>query len=263
MKTRILLITMLGLAACGGEPSSPQVSLPVSYGLVALSDVDTPEKMAARCEADEAAFRERLAAIEGFDGTPAIRNYYLPLDSLISSATTLQSHASSLSRIHPDPSLQSAAEACDLLINKFFSDLSLSRPVYDALSRLDTSKADAETRYSVEKSLLSYKLAGVDKDDETRERIRTLNEEIAAIGQEFNRNIRDDVRYLELDSVEDLAGLPEDYIASHPPNEDGKIVISTQYPDVLPFLEYAENDALRKEMLTLFNSRAYPQNEPV
>jgi len=263
MKMKVLLMAMLGLAACGGETSSPQVSLPVSYDLVALADIDTAEKMTARCEADEAKFRERLAAIEAFDGTPTLDNYYTPLDSLVSSAVTLQSYASSLSRVHPDADLRSAGEACELLINKFFSDLSLSRPVYDAISRIDTSKADAEARYSVEKSLLSYRLAGVDKDDETRERIRALNEEIAAIGQEFDRNIRDDVRYLELDSAADLAGLPEDYIAAHPPNEDGKILISTQYPDVLPFFEYAENDAHRKEMLKLFNSRAYPQNEAV
>jgi thimet oligopeptidase len=263
MKTRITLTAMLALAACGGESPAPQASLPVSYGMVAISDIDTADKMTARCEADEAGFRERLAAIEAFDGDPTVDNYYVSLDSLISSAATLQSHASSLSRVHPDPDLRAAGETCDLLINKFFSDLSLSRPVYDAVGAIDTSNADSETRYSIDKTLLSYRLAGVDRDEETRERIRALNEEIAAIGQEFDRNIREDVRYLELDSVDDLAGLPDDYVAAHAPNEDGKIVISTQYPDVFPFFEYAESDALRKEMLRLFNSRAYPQNEPV
>ena len=263
MKKRIALTAMLALTACGGEAPAPQASLPASYDMVTVGDIDTAEKLTARCETGEADFRERLAAIEAFDGDPTVDNYYVPLDSLISSATTLQSHASSLSRVHPDPDLRAAGEACDLLINKFFSDLSLSRPVYDGVGAIDTSNADAETRHSVEKTLLSYRLSGVDKDDETRERIRALNEEIAAIGQEFDRNIRGDVRYLELDSVDDLAGLPDDYIAARPPNEDGKILISTQYPDVLPFFEYAESDALRKEMVMLFRSRAYPQNEPV
>ena len=263
MKTRVALLAMLFLAACGGESSSPQTTLPVSYDTVALSDIDTAEKMTARCEAGEADIRERLASLGAFDGVPTVDNFYLPLDSLIASAATLQSYASSLSRVHPDPELRSAGESCDLLINKFFSDLSLSRPVYDAVRAIDTSNADAQTRYSIEKTLLSYRLAGVDKDDETRERIRALNEEIASIGQEFDRNIREDVRYLELDSVDDLAGLPEDYISARPPNEEGVIRISTQYPDVLPFFEYAESDELRKEMRQIYGSRAYPQNEAV
>ena len=263
MKTRIALLAMLFLAACGGDSSPPQTSLPVSYDTVALSDIDTAEKMTARCEAGEAGIRERLALLEAFEGAPTVDNFYLPLDSLIATAATLQSYASSLSRVHPDPELRSAGEACDLLINKFFSDLSLSRPVYDATSRIDTANLDAATRYSIEKTLLSYQLAGVDKDEQTRERISALNEEIASIGQEFDRNIREDVRYLELDSVEDLAGLPDDYIAAHPPNDEGKIVISTQYPDVFPFFEYAESDELRKEMRKIYNSRAYPQNDAV
>jgi thimet oligopeptidase len=139
--------------------------------------------------------------------------------------------------------------------------MSLSRPLYDAVSQLDVAEADDVTRHSVEKLLLSFQLAGVDKDDATRERIRELSDNIVAIGQDFDRNIREDVRYLELDSVDDLAGLPEDYISAHQPNEDGKILISTQYPDVFPFLEYAENDDMRKKMAIIYGQRGYPKNE--
>jgi thimet oligopeptidase len=149
------------------------------------------------------------------------------------------------------------------LLTKLDTDMSLSRPLFDAVGQIDATDADDATKHSLQKLLLSFRLSGVDKEPAVRERIRELNDEIATIGQEFDRNIREDVRYLELDSVEDLAGLPEDYIAAHEPNDDGKIVISTQYPDVFPFFEYAEKDELRKEMLLLFSNRAYPQNEEV
>jgi thimet oligopeptidase len=98
--------------------------------------------------------------------------------------------------------------------------MSLSRPVYDAVSRIDSGDADEATQFSLQKLLLSFRLSGVDKDEAARNRIRELSNEIAAIGQEFDRNIREDTRYLELDSVADLAGLPADYVAAHPPNED-------------------------------------------
>ena len=263
MRIFVALAAVLAASACGGpdEPAAPELA--VSYDAVTLPDIDTAEKFTARCEADEARFRERLAMLESWPGTPTVDNYYRPLDSLIVSAANLVMRASSLGGVHPDGDLRAAAEQCELLVNKLFTDMGLSRPIYEAVSRIDTSDADEETRYSVGKTLLQFRLGGVDKDEATRERIRELSENVSEIGQEFDRNIRDDVRYLELDSVDDLAGLPEDYIAARPPNEDGKILISTQYPDVFPLFEYAENDDVRKEMLLTFRNRAYPQNREV
>lgn len=266
MNIRFLLALLPAflIAACGGDEAEvDEVSLPVSYSTVAVADLDTAEKLTARCEADEAAFRQRMAEIEAFAGTPTVENYLKPLDSLYSSAYTLQFHASSLSGVHPDPDLRSAAEACDLKLQAFTTELGMSRPIFDAMSAIDTSGVDQVARHVLEKGLLSARIAGVDKDEATRTRIRELNDEIAAIGQEFDRNIREAVKYLELDSVDDLAGLPDDYIAAHQPNEEGKIVLSTQYPDVFPFFEYAERDDLRKEMYLLFTTRAYPENEAV
>ena len=228
-----------------------------------MADIDTAGKLTARCESDEARFREHLAVLESFSGTPTVDDYYQSLDSLFVSMSTISSHAFSLGGIHPDADLRSAGEECELLLSRLGTDISLSRPVFDAVIGIDVSDADDTTKYSNEKLLMSFRLSGVDRNEVSRERIRELNDEIAAIGQEFDRNIREDVRYMELDSVDDLAGLPDDYIAAHQPNDDGKIVISTQYPDVFPFFEYAENDDLRKQMLLLFNNRAYPQNEEV
>ena len=251
------------IVACGGSDATPDVSLPVDYVTVNIADVGTAETMAARCASDEAKFRQHLSSLESFEGVPTVSEYYQSLDSLLTSMSTLASHASSLAGVHPDEALRTAGDECSLLINSLATDISLSRPIYEAVSRIDANDADEATRFSLEKLLLSFRLSGVDKDEATRSRIRELNDELTLIGQEFGRNIREDTRYLELDSVDDLKGLPEDYIAAHQPNEDGKILISTQYPDVYPFFEYAERDDLRKEMSLTFNNRAYPQNEAV
>ena len=175
----------------------------------------------------------------------------------------MTSVAQSLSAIHPDPDLRTAGENCAQLLSEIGTDLSLSRPIYEAVSQLDVSNEEPATQHSVEKALLGFRLSGVDKDEATRQRIRELNTELVNIGQTFDRNIRDDVRTLELDSVADLAGLPQDYIDAHPPGEDGKISITTQYPDLFPFITYSESDALRKELLTMYGNRAYPQNKEV
>ena len=49
-------------------------------------------------------------------------------------------------------------------------DYTLDRAVYDALAALDVSKADADTRYYVTRTLRDFRLAGVDKGVEKMER---------------------------------------------------------------------------------------------
>lgn len=260
----IPLLAAVFLAACSQGGSPPEVAdLPIRYAVVNLADIGSAETLSSRCNQDEARFRDHFATLEAYSGTPTIDGYYRSFDSLVSSLGTLSNTAQSLAAVHPDEELRNAGDACSQLLAKVRTDMSLSRPLYDAVSQLDVADADAETRHSVEKLLLSFRLAGVDKGDAARERIRQLNDDIVAIGQDWGRNIREDVRYLELDSIDDLAGLPEDYIASHQPDENGKIRISTQYPDVFPFFEYADRDDLRKEMAKIYGQRGYPQNEPV
>jgi thimet oligopeptidase len=265
-KTKNLIIftaAALLVACTQGEAPEPAAELPVRYAGADLADIGSAEALTELCTTEEAIFREHFGALEAFDGVPTVDGYYRSLDSLFASLQTVSSTASSLAGVHPDKELRDAGDACSQLLAKVVTDMSLSRPLYDAVSRIDIADADATTQHSIEKLLLSFQLAGVDKNDATREKIRELNDEIVAVGQEWDRNIREDVRYLELDSVDDLEGLPEDYVAAHQPNDEGKIVISTQYPDAFPFFEYAERDDLRKALSTAYGQRGYPQNEPV
>ena len=260
----VLAVSVLLISACGqGETPAEDSSLLVRFSAVSLADVASAEALTARCEEEERALREHFAVLESYAGTPTVDGFYRSLDSLGTSRDNMQATASSLSGVHPDEALRAAGEACEQLMAKIGTDMSLSRPLYDDVSNINVEGVDEITRFSIEKTLLSYRLSGVDRSEEARERIRELNDEIISVGQEFDRNIREDVRYLELDSVDDLAGLPEDYIADHQLNEDGKILISTQYPDVFPFFEYAESHDLRKAMSLQYNLRGYPQNEEV
>jgi len=257
-----LLSCAVLITACGqGETPDGTSELSVRYVAVNLADVNTAAALTARCEVEEATFRAHFAELEAYSGTPTIDGYYRSLDSLFSSIGTVEATGSSLGGIHPDEELRTAGEACSQLMSKVTTDMSLSRPLYDAVSRLDVAGVDDATRFSVKKLLLAFRLSGVDLDDAGRERVRELNDEIVAAGQEFDRNIREDVRTLEVDSADELAGLPDDYIAAHQPNDEGKILITTQYPDMYPISEYADSDALRKEMLMLRYQRGYPKNE--
>src|SRR5262249_9206172 len=112
----------------------------------------------------------------------------------------------------------------------------------------------------VQRTLLEFRLAGVDKDDATRDRLKKLNDELTADVTQFERNIADDQRSVEVDGAADLEGLPEDYIARHKPGADGKIKITTDYPDAFPVFKFAKNAGLRQRLYKEFDNRAYPKN---
>jgi len=249
--------------AHSATPEPAVVQLPIRYSVIDLAELKSPQALTDLCEKENQTMREHMAALESFDGKATIDGYYKSLDSLATSLGNMASVAQSLSGIHPDLEFRTAGENCTQLLSEIGTDMGLSRPIFEAVSALDTSTAEQATSFSVEKTLLAFRLSGVDKDEATRDRIRELNTELVNTGQTFSRNIREDVRTMELDSVDDLAGLPEDYIAAHPPGEDGKIRVTTRYPDMIPFVTYSESDELRKDLITMSRNRAYPQNKEV
>lgn len=164
-----------------------------------------------------------------------------------------------LERVHPDATVRDAAEEATREVDRFATELSLNRAAYEALAAVDVSGCDAVTRHYMEKTLRDYRRAGVDRDEATRAQIRELNEQLTAIGQEFARNIQTDTRSVRV-QPRALDGLPEDYVRAHPADDDGLIVITTDYPDYVPFMAYSTDGEARKQLYTEFRNRGYPKN---
>ncbi len=200
---------------------------------------------------------DRMLAVRG---KRTVENTLVPYDEVLLYLDAAGQQAGLMQEVHPDAGFRSTAEKIQQKVAAFYTDLSLNRAVFDALNGIDTSKADAETRYYVERTMRDFRLAGVDKDEATRNKIKALRDELVLIGQEFSRNIRDDKRTVIVDDVKELEGLPADYIERHKPGPDGKITLTIDYPDSLPVFSYAKNDNLRKRMYVAYNNRAYPKN---
>jgi thimet oligopeptidase len=180
---------------------------------------------------------------------------------------------------HPDPNMREAAEGAKQELAKAGTDISLDRDVYAALSALDLDAepgadpgaggaggdspgVDAATRHYLAVTLRDFRRAGVDRDDATRARIRELQEELVGVGQAFERNIRTDTRSATMPASA-LAGLPADYVAAHEADADGMVTVTTDYPDLLPFLKYATDGTAREQLWRLFRQRGYPSNVDV
>lgn len=171
--------------------------------------------------------------------------------------------ASLFGAVHPNKDFQDAAEAVERELSAFSTELALDPELYQAISTVDVSGADAVTRRFWDKTIKDFKRSGVDRDEETRKRIKEITAEIVAIGQDFDRNIIEDIRHIELTGPEELDGLPDDYRAAHKPDEKGVIRISTRYPDAVPFMMYARSARAREALARASKNRAYPKNKDV
>src|SRR5205814_2721230 len=171
--------------------------------------------------------------------------------------------ATLMQQVHPDDAFRDHATEMVRKASAAQTALSLNHDVYQALVSLDVSKADPATRYYVKRQLLEFRLAGVDKDEATRTQLKKLNDQLTEEQSMFDRNISDDQKKVAVADVKDLDGLPQDYIDHHKPDADGKIYITTNYPDYIPAMTFAKSPELRSRLYVAFNTRAYPKNRDV
>lgn len=204
-----------------------------------------------------------LTQLTSYKGPRTIDNTVGPFDEAVRQINTALYLSALMQQVHPDEKFRDAATEMVRKASAVQTDLSLNRAVYDALSSLDISKADAATRYYVQRELLEFRLAGVDKDEATRAKLKKLNDDLTAEQAAFDRNISDDQKKVEVTSPKELDGLPQDYIDRHKPGPDGKIYVTTNYPDALPALKFANSDEFRRRVFLALDNRAYPKNKEV
>ena len=167
-----------------------------------------------------------------------------------------------LSSVHPDAAVMERAEEIEVEVQRYSTDLHLDTDVYRALSSVDPGTLDDDGRRMLAKSLRDFRRSGVDRGDDVRDRVRQLEAKLTELGQAFSRNIRDGRLEARVPAAA-LAGLPADYVEAHPADADGLVAISTDYPDVLPFLTFSADAAARRTVASTYFSIAFPANEQV
>ena len=212
----------------------------------------------ARLTAHEAS----LAALLAVNGPRTPANSLRLYDAAIEELSLAGAQAGVLNSVAADKIVRDQAQEAAQRVAQAGSALSLNARVYEALTTIDLDGASPATRHYVERTLLSYRLAGVDKDQATRDRLQALHEKATRLSLEFGRNIQEGGKTIEATAAE-LDGLPADYLARHQPDSGGRITLSTDQPDMLPVMTFASSAALRERMFFAYNTRAYPVNQQI
>jgi thimet oligopeptidase len=249
----ICSISVSATVALGQAPAQPTVW--ASQPDVAGFEKIVNERLAAGQRA-----LDKIVAVKG---ARTIENTLAVYDEAVRSINSAQYLASLVESVHPDAAFRDHGTAMVRKTSAAQTALSLNRDVYQALSALDVSKADAATRYYMKRQLLEFRLAGVDKDDATRAQLKKLNDDLTDEQSMFERNISDDQKKVEVTDPKQLDGLPQDYIDRHKPGPDGRLYITTNYPDALPAMKFSKSDDFRRRLFLAFQTRAYPKNKEV
>lgn len=184
-------------------------------------------------------------------------------DEVVAILSATGSQTSLLDSVYPVKEVRDKARELTQRVAEAGTALSLNQEVFRALESMDLTAADPATQHYVSQTLLNYRLAGVDRDEATRARLRELSDKATELSLAFSNNVQENVNRVEVQDASELAGLPEDYIRNHPADEEGTITLTTDYPDMQPVMTFARNEGLRMRMFCAYNTRAYPANRQV
>jgi len=163
----------------------------------------------------------------------------------------------SIKAIETDLAPVRAAHHDEIALNaKLFARV---KTVYDSRSSLDL---DAEDRKLLEETHKGFVRSGANLSPENKEKLKKINAEIAVLTTAFGQNILKETNAYELvvDRVEDLSGLPEGLKAAAAESakakgKAGKWLFTLHNPSVMPFLQYADNRDLRRQIWEAYQLR--------
>ena len=136
--------------------------------------------------------------------------------------------------------------------------------MYDKQASMNLNK---EQKKLLEETYKGFVRGGANLDADKQARLRELNEKISVLELTFGQNVLKETNAFKLvvDNKEDLAGLPESLIAAAAETAaadsmEGKWIFTLHNPSVMPFLQYADNRALREKIFKAYINRGNNSN---
>ena len=166
------------------------------------------------------------------------------------------------SNVHPDESCRTAMADLEQKGKKLAAEVYMSPELYGRVQTVNTEPLSFAGKRFIEKVLFDMKTSGASSAPQVRQRVLELQTDIATLSQQFERNIVAGVKSIRV-PLDELKGVPNDYIASHTPGSDGLVEITTNYPDYFPFMQFCEHRKHREDLEFLFLTRGKEKNVEV
>ncbi len=171
-----------------------------------------------------------------------------------------------------DDEFQKAETVISTILTKHSDDVSMNAQLFERIKNVYDKKAslnlNPEESHLLETTYKHFVRNGAALSKEDQDKLRKINEELSSMETLFGQNLLSETNAFDLtiDKKEDLAGLPETSVSSaeqtaKEKGQEGKWIFTLQNPSVIPFLQYADNRALREKIWTAWTNRANHDND--
>lgn len=204
-----------------------------------------------------------IASIVAQSEAPTFENTITPLESGDELLTRVSPVFFNLASANTSAEIERISQIIAPQLSQHSDDVFLNaalfqrvKKLYDERNNLQLSK---EQDRLLEKTYKAFIRSGANLDDTQQLQMREINKELSISTVKFGQNLLNETNQFELivDKEEDLAGLPGSVIAAaaQASGTEGKWRFTLHYPSVMPFLQYAENRTLRKQMFLAYINR--------
>jgi peptidyl-dipeptidase Dcp len=210
--------------------------------------------------------RKEVEAIASSQGAPTFSNTVEALENGGLQLAKVSEVFFSISGSDTTETLQAIAKEISPLTSALRDDIMLNEALFSRVKAV-WEKREKLTLTQEQKKLLddTYKdfvRGGANLTAEQKKRFREINKELALLGLKFGENLLKETNSykLVLDRKEQLAGLPAGVVAAgadaaKKAKLEGKWVFTLDAPSIWPFLTFAEDRDLRKQILTAYTAR--------
>ncbi len=240
-----------------------------------LQKFDTAPFSAIKNEHFKPAFIQAMAdarleidAITSATDVPSFENTIEALEFSGQQLDRISSVFFNLNSAETNEEIQKIAQEISPLLSEFGNDITLNEALFKRIKSVyeqkDDLKLSVEQHTLLDKRYKSFSRNGANLSEDKKTRLREIDAESAKLKLQFGENILAETNKYEkhITNENDLDGLPEGakeaaaQLAKSKDKEGGWLV-TLDYPSYIPFMKYAKNRALRKELSMAFGSKSF------
>jgi len=164
-----------------------------------------------------------------------------------------------LQNVHPNPDVRAESEKCEQRWSAFQAALGMNALVYQGAKQSVALLKDPVDKRAAQRALEGFEDAGVGLPRDKQARAKAITEKLAALGQQFNHDIREPrVRVAFTDA--ELKGVPESLWKDQPRDADGKVSLPIDGPAYATVMQTADDAGARERLWRAKTNEGGPDN---
>jgi peptidyl-dipeptidase Dcp len=202
---------------------------------------------------------------------PTIENTLEALDFAGNPLDRLSSIFFNLNSAETSEEMQKIAQEVSPLLTEFSNDITLNEDLFKRIKSIHDEKArlnlNAEQQTLLEKKYKGFVRNGALLNEEQKTKLRDIDTKLSKLKLTFGENVLAETNnyHLHITATADLKGLPEGVVEAAKSEAENKKkegwIFTLDMPSYLPFVTYAENRELRKELSIAAGKKAFQNNE--